>query len=64
MEPNGDKNINPKVAGGAVGTALATVSVFVALKCGLEMSAEESVSITGAMAVIFGSVIGWKIPSN
>lgn len=59
-----NKDINPKVAASAVGTAIATIIVFIAVKAGLEMTPEEAVSITGALSAVFSAILGWRVPSN
>ena len=45
-----------KDGAGALGAAAATIIVFIATKAGLDMSADESVGVTGAASVILSYV--------
>lgn len=56
-------NPTPKDTGGAVGAAVATLVVFCAVKLGLDMSSEESVAVTGALATIVAFALSYVRPS-
>lgn len=53
------QTVSPKVRNGSLGAAVATVVVFVAVKLGLDLTAEESVALTGALATIVSAGAGY-----
>ncbi len=51
-----------KVTAATLGSAVATLVVFIAVKTGLDMSSEETLVVTGALATVFTFVAGWFAP--
>lgn len=62
MEPR-ETDVNPKVTSGAVGVAAATLLVFVTAKVGVDYSAEEAITVTGALGTVFSFLFGYVKPS-